>query len=127
MTTFGNHVMRGVGLLVGAGLVLAIAAGPAFADDGASGAVQEGMSGAADSTKKGLTRAGEAVGEALDTAISKTGEGVSKALEATGNGIQRAGRALSGEPEATPEPAAEHAEEAAPAVSEHPIQEERLD
>lgn len=117
--TFAKY---GTGVIVGAGLLLAIDASFVQAqEEGASGNVREGMDSAADSTKRGLTRAGEAVGQALDTAISKTGRGVSRALESTGNGIQRAGRAISGAPE--PEPATEPAPEPLP---EHPIHEEPL-
>jgi hypothetical protein len=113
-------------MLACAGLTaLVLVATPVVAEeDGASGAVENGMGNAGDSTKRGLTRAGEAVGGALDTAISKTGKGVSRALESTGNGIQRAGRAISGEPDPEP-PAVEHAP--VDPVPEHPIQEESLD
>lgn len=118
------HVKRSR-ILVCAGVLLALAAGPVRAEEGASGAVRDSMDNAGNSTKRGLTRAGEAVGEALDTAISKTGKGVSKALESTGNGIQRAGRAISGEPEPQHEAAVE--EPLPPAPPEHPIHEEPLD
>lgn len=126
MMSNSDHVRRGVGLLACTGLMLALTATPLRAEeDGASGAVQNGMDNAADSTRRGLTRAGEAVGGALDTAISKTGKGISRALESTGNGIQRAGRAISGAPpEAQEEPAADPAPP--PAMPEHPIQEEPL-
>lgn len=129
MMRTSDHVKRGLGLLACAGLLLAITAGPVRAqqEEGASGAVRDGMDNAADSTKRGVTRAGEAVGGAIDTAISKTGRGISRALESTGNGIQRAGRAISGAPE--PAPPEEPRVEAAPApvVPEHPIHEEPLD
>jgi len=91
---------------------------PAVAEDGASGAVQSGMSSAGSATKRGLTRAGEAVGEALDTVITKTGEGVSTVLEKTGEGFQRAGEAIAGPREP------EHAEKPA---HDEPIREENLD
>ena len=106
-----------------AGLVVALSSGSVGAEEGASGAVKQGMDTAADSTKRGLTKAGEAVGEALDTAISKTGQGVSHVLEKTGSGIQRAGRAISGDAPKTTD-----AEAPAPeAVPQHPIEEEPLD
>ena len=130
MMSTTDHVNRGLGLLACAGLLLAITAGSACAqqEEGASGAVRGGMDSAADSTKRGLTRAGEAVGGAIDTAITKTGRGISRALESTGNGIQRAGRAISGGPEPTPheEIATEPAAAPEQPVPEHPIQEEPL-
>ena len=129
MMSNSDHVKRGVGLVACTGLLLALAATPLRAEeDGASGAVQNGMDNAGESTRRGLSRAGEAVGGALDTAITKTGKGLSRALESTGNGIQRAGRAISGEPapEAQAEPAAEAAAAPPPPVPEHPIQEEPL-
>lgn len=107
-----------------AALLLALAVSPlARAEEGAAGAVREGMDSAADSTKRGLTRAGEAVGKALDTAISKTGEGVSHVIEKTGEGIQSAGRALSGD-ESKSEPEAEVERSHAP---DEEIHEETLD
>lgn len=129
MMSISGHLKRGLGLLACAGLLLALDAAPVRAqqEEGASGAVREGMDNAGDSTKRGLTRAGEAVGGAIDTAITKTGRGISRALESTGNGIQRAGRAISGDPEPTPQEELAVEPPPAPAVPEHPIHEEPLD